>query len=93
MPRPRPPEFRQRAVELARLKEKPMAQIAEDLGISDSCLRGWMKQADLDGLCCVVRSWGALTIGIDRSSGQIVSMSSSNAATIRRCWWLSVPSS
>lgn len=48
MPRPHPPEFRQRAVELARLKEKPVAKIAEDLGISDSCLRGWMKQADLD---------------------------------------------
>ena len=48
MPRPHPPEFRQRAVELARLREKPVAQTAEDLGISDSCLRGWMKQADID---------------------------------------------
>lgn len=48
MPRPHPPEFRQRAVELARLREKPVAQIAEDLGISESCLRNWMKQADLD---------------------------------------------
>ena len=48
MPRPHPPEFRQRAVELARLREKPVAQIAKDLGISDSCLRGWMKQADID---------------------------------------------
>ncbi len=48
MPRPHPPEFRQRAVELARLREKPVAQIATDLGISDSCLRGWMRQADVD---------------------------------------------
>ncbi len=48
MPRPHPPEFRQRAVELARLHEKPVAQIAVDLGISDSCLRNWMKQADID---------------------------------------------
>ena len=48
MPRPHPPEFRQRAVELARLREKPIAQIAEDLGISDSCLRNWMAQADRD---------------------------------------------
>ena len=48
MPRPHPPEFRQRAVELARLREKPVAQIATDLGISDSCLRNWMAQADLD---------------------------------------------
>nr|MDQ6947204.1 transposase [Actinomycetota bacterium] len=48
MPRPHPPEFRQRAVQLARLHEKPVSRIAEDLGISDSCLRGWMKQADVD---------------------------------------------
>ena len=48
MPRPHPPEFRQRAVELARLREKPVAQIATDLGISDSCLRNWMTQADID---------------------------------------------
>ena len=48
MPRAHPPEFRQRAVELARLREKPVAEIAEDLGISDSCLRNWMTQADVD---------------------------------------------
>jgi transposase len=48
MPRPHPPEFRQRAVELARLREKPVAQIAADLGISDSCLRRWVAQADVD---------------------------------------------
>lgn len=48
MPAPKPPEFRRRAVELARLKEKPIAQIAKDLGISESCLRRWMEQADVD---------------------------------------------
>ena len=48
MPRPHPPEFRQRAVELARLREKPIARIASDLGIAESCLRNWMKQADID---------------------------------------------
>jgi len=48
MPRPHPSEFRRRAVELARLREKPIVQIAEDLGISESCLRGWMKQADIN---------------------------------------------
>ena len=48
MPRPHPPEFRRRAVELVRLNEKPVSQIAVDLGISDSCLRSWMKQADID---------------------------------------------
>lgn len=48
MPRPHPPEFRRRAVELARLREKPVAKLAEDLGISESCLRNWLKQSDLD---------------------------------------------
>ena len=48
MPRPHPPEFRQRAVELARLRDKPVSEIAEDLGISDSCLRNWMAQADVE---------------------------------------------
>ena len=48
MPRPHPPEFHQRAVELARLREKPVAQIAADLGISESCLRRWMDVADVD---------------------------------------------
>jgi transposase len=48
MPRAHPPEFRQRAVELARLREKPIAQIASDLGISESCLRRWMDIADVD---------------------------------------------
>jgi transposase len=48
MPRPHPPEFRQRAVELARLREKSIGQIAKDLGISESCLRGWMTKADVE---------------------------------------------
>jgi transposase len=48
MPAPHPPEFRQRAVELAPQGLKPIAQIAKDLGISESCLRNWMAQADAD---------------------------------------------
>lgn len=48
MPAPHPPEFRRRAVELVRLGQQPVAQIARDLGISESCLRNWMKQADID---------------------------------------------
>lgn len=48
MPAPHPPEFRRRAVELAQLREKPVAEIAKDLGISESCLRNWMSQADIN---------------------------------------------
>ncbi len=48
MPAARPPEFRRRAVELARERDKPVAQIAADLGISESCLRRWMSLADVE---------------------------------------------
>ncbi|MCW2913825.1 MAG: transposase, partial [Actinomycetia bacterium] len=48
MPAPHPIEFRQRAVELARKGDKPVSALAKDLGISDSCLRNWMHQADTD---------------------------------------------
>ena len=48
MPRPHPPEFRHRAVELAREGAQPVAKIAKDLGISESCLRNWIAQADIN---------------------------------------------
>ncbi len=48
MPAPHPPEFRARAVELARERAKPVAGLAKDLGISESCLRNWMTQADVE---------------------------------------------
>ena len=48
MPAAKPEEFRRRAVELARLGDKPLAEIAKDLGISESGLRRWMVQSDVD---------------------------------------------
>jgi transposase-like protein len=39
MPQAYPAEFRQRAVELARQRAQPVAQIAADLGIAQSCFR------------------------------------------------------
>ena len=48
MPGPHPPEFRRRAIELARERSKPIAELAKDLGISESCLRNWIQQADID---------------------------------------------
>ena len=48
VPAPHPPEFRRRAVELAREGTKPVAELAKDLGISQSCLRNWVTQADTD---------------------------------------------
>ena len=48
MPAPHPPEFRRRAVELARERTVPIVQLAGELGISESCLRNWMTRADID---------------------------------------------
>lgn len=48
MPAPKPVEFKRRAVELARQGDKPVAEIARDLGVSESGLRRWMAQADTD---------------------------------------------
>lgn len=48
MPAPHPLEFRRRTVELAREGLKPIAEVARDVGISESCLRNWLRQADID---------------------------------------------
>lgn len=48
MPAPYPLEFRRRAVELVREGLKPISQIARDIGVSESCLRSWLRQADID---------------------------------------------
>ena len=48
MPAPHPKEFRDDVVAVARKGEAP---IAHDFGISESCLRNWLRQADAqDGI-------------------------------------------
>ena len=48
MPRPHPKEFRDDVVAVARRGEAPIAQIAKDFGISESCLRNWLHAADVE---------------------------------------------
>jgi transposase len=48
MPRPYPKEFREGAIALARQGERPVAEIAKELGVAESCLRNWLKQDQLD---------------------------------------------
>jgi transposase-like protein len=48
MPPGKPPEFRRRAIALARAGDQSIAKIAADLGIAESCLRRWLKQDDLN---------------------------------------------
>src|SRR5690606_41912782 len=47
VPRPHPKEFREDVVAVARRGEAPIAQIAKDFGISESCLRNWLAAADV----------------------------------------------
>jgi transposase-like protein len=48
VPRPYPPEFRQRALGLVR-SGRPVPGVAKLLGIAGSCLYGWKKQDLFDG--------------------------------------------
>ena len=48
MPAPHPKEFRDDVVAVARKGEAPIAQVAKDFGISESCLRNWLKAADVE---------------------------------------------
>ena len=52
MPRthpPYPPAFRAEAVRLVQSSGKSISVIANDLGVSDQALRGWVKQTAIDG--------------------------------------------
>jgi transposase len=48
VPAPHPPEFRRRVIELARVGHTPIAALAKDLRISESCLWHWIAQAAID---------------------------------------------
>jgi transposase len=48
MPKPYPREFRDDVVAVARKGEAPLAQIAKDFGISESCLSNWLRAADVE---------------------------------------------
>jgi transposase len=48
MPKAFPEEFRRDVVAVARKGGAPVAQIAKDFGISESCLHRWLNQADVE---------------------------------------------
>lgn len=48
MPKAVPKEFRDNAVAMARAGDIPVAQLAKELGISESGLRRWVSQADIE---------------------------------------------
>lgn len=48
MPAAHPKEFPDDVVAVARRGESPLAQVAKDFGISESCLRNWLAKADVE---------------------------------------------
>jgi transposase-like protein len=50
VPKPYPREFRDDVVNVARSREpgQSLKQIAADFGIAESCLRNWMRDADVE---------------------------------------------
>lgn len=48
VPAAKPPEFRRRALDVV-AQGDPVARVAKDLGISESCLRRWVEQGAVDG--------------------------------------------
>jgi transposase len=43
-----PPEFRERAVRIARESDRPIAAVARDLGMHQETLRVWVRQDEAD---------------------------------------------
>ena len=48
MPRKYPEEFRRDVVAVARLGEVSLRQVAEDFGVSSTCVQRWVSQADIE---------------------------------------------
>jgi transposase-like protein len=48
VPRPYPKEFRNDVVAVARRGQAPLKVIAADFGIAESCLRNWLRAADVE---------------------------------------------
>ncbi len=48
MSEPYPQEFRDDVVVVARKGQAPLNQIAKEFGVSEGCLHGWLKKADVE---------------------------------------------
>lgn len=64
MPKVFPLEFRRDVVAVARSSDAPVREIAKDFGISELCLRRWLKAPDVeDGVCLDVTSDDSAELG------------------------------
>ncbi len=84
MPAPRPPEFRRRAAELARRRNKPTAQTARDLGIAESCRPSEMARQGTDQIRRSAGDCGRIPCGASERYGPHASMTLSLSVS---CSW------
>lgn len=70
MPTPYPKEFRADVIAVARKGEAPIRQVAADFGISETCLKRWLRIADREG-------------GIDRSTAHVARAPLDESAELR----------
>lgn len=54
-------EYKREAVNLARASDKSITEVAKELDLTVTCLRAWMKQADIDDKASKGTASGALT--------------------------------
>ena len=50
------PEFKAKAVRLCRTGSRSIGQVAKDLELTESALRNWVKQSDIDAGDALARS-------------------------------------
>jgi transposase len=74
------PEFKREAVQLAQTSGKPIAQVARELGISDTSIHQWRKELADHGLEALILMFGISTkVGqphyvVSRESGLLASL-------------------
>ena len=57
------PEFKREAVRLAQTSGKPIAQVARELGISDTSIHQWRKELSEHGGFRIPRQWTSSRTG------------------------------
>jgi transposase len=91
VPKPYPKEFRDDVVNVARRREpgQTIKQVAADFGIAESCLRNWMRQADVEDGVQPAPTTGAETAELREAKKRIRLLEQENEVLRRAAAYLS----
>jgi transposase len=91
VPKPYPKEFRDDVVNVARRREpgQTIKQVAADFGIAESCLRNWMRQADVEDGVAPGTTTGAETAELREAKKRIRLLEQENEVLRRAAAYLS----